>query len=341
MRALGLDIGGANVKGALVIHSTKGARIARQWNMPVELFRDKDGLAALLGELLQKAAPDAVALTMTGELCDCFTSRSVGARWIMRQTEAAAPNLELKVFNTTGEMVSINQAKLYPMSVASANWAVTLRWAAAHGLENGLVVDIGTTTTDILSVKNGAPSARGMDDFTRARAGELVYAGYLRTHASIAAPKIVVCGKEMDACPEYFAIVGDAHLLLGDIGAGGYTCPTPDGGPKTKVAAARRLCRMALSDLEGVGMDEAVNIARQVACAQATRLAEVAAGVAAREGLEKGADLLLVGSGASIYGATLRDRLGMRQVDRLGGIDASKINPALCAAMLGMVPGDL
>ncbi|MDH5511280.1 MAG: hypothetical protein OEZ32_13140 [Nitrospinota bacterium] len=334
MRTLGLDIGGANVKAALAIYSAKGARVARQWSVPLELFRDRDGLAALLGDLLPKAGPDAVALTMTGELCDCFKSRSGGARWIMRQTAAAMPDLDLRIFNHEGEMVSINRAMRSPMSVASANWAVTLRWVAAHGLENGMVVDIGTTTTDILPVKNGRPSTRGKDDFTRAREGELFYAGYMRTHASVAAPRIVVRGKEMDTCPEYFAIVGDAHLLLGDIVAKEYTCPTPDGGPRTRLGAARRLCRMVLGDLDEMGMEEAVNIARQVTGAQAARLVEAAAGVAEREGFGKEADLLLVGSGASFYSATLGQRLGMRMVDRLGGLDASKINPAICAAML-------
>jgi len=333
LRTLGLDIGGANIKAALAIHSNKGSRIARQWSVPLELFKQKGGLTIALEELRREAAPDTVALTMTGELCDCFRNRSVGVKWILRQAEEALSGLELKIFNTTAETVSIRQAMRSPLSVASANWAVTLRWAADNGLENGLALDIGSTTTDILPVKNGAPCPRGNDDFTRAREGELVYTGYLRTHASIAAPVIVVRGIEMASCPEYFAIVGDAHLLLGDMEAEEYTCPTPDGGPRTRKGAARRLCRMALSDLEELGMEEALNIARQVVGVQEARLVEAVSKVAKRDGVAKGGYLLLIGSGASIYETTITNKLGLTLLDRLGGINASKINPAVCAAL--------
>ena len=334
MRALGLDVGGANVKAALVVHSATGNRTAGGWTLPFELFRDRDGLAGLLESLRWRTKPDGVALTMTGELCDCYKSRSAGARWILRQVETAMAGLQTTVFDCEGDQVSMSRAMRLPLTVASANWAVTLRWAAENGLDNGLVVDIGSTTTDILPVKNGAPAARGRDDYSRAGEGELVYTGYLRTHASIVAPRIVVRGKEMDSCPEYFAIAGDAYLVLGDINARQYTCPTPDGGARTKAAAARRLCRMALSDLESLGMEEAINIARQVASAHAAKLTRAVDEIVMRETWGMKVDLSLIGPGGFILEKAMRRRREIQLVGRLGGSDTSNIDPAWCAAML-------
>lgn len=334
MRVLGLDIGGANVKAVVALRTGKGARIVWRKTVPLELFRNKEGLAKALCSIRDAAAPDAVAITMTGELCDCFSNRAGGVKWILGRAEEAFGGLPMKAMNNKGELVSIRQASRQPGAVASANWAATVRWAAENGLRDGIVVDIGSTTTDVLPVRHGKPATRGDDDFTRAREGELIYTGVLRTHAAMAAPRIAVQGIEMDSCPEYFAIVGDAHLLLGDISAGEYTCPTPDGAPKARLAAARRLCRMALSDLERLGMTEARRIATRIASAQAQRLAEGVARIAKREGLGQKARLLLIGSGAGVYGKAIGKRVGMKVVTRLGGIPSPKISPAACAAML-------
>jgi len=68
---LGLDIGGANIKA----YHTSGAvrnRPFRMWEKPHELT---EMLASLLAEL---PPSDVLAVTMTGELCDCFESKRQG-----------------------------------------------------------------------------------------------------------------------------------------------------------------------------------------------------------------------------------------------------------------------
>src|SRR5438093_615017 len=68
---LGLDVGGANLKAA---HSGGGAR-----SRPFALWKSPAGLADALRPLLRDWPPyELLALTMTGELCDCFaTTREV------------------------------------------------------------------------------------------------------------------------------------------------------------------------------------------------------------------------------------------------------------------------
>ena len=334
MKILGLDIGGANIKATLV--KKKGVKHKIVWSktIPLELYRDRDRLAPELASIKNEAKAEAVALTMTGELCDCFVDRDDGVRWIMRQVNGVFREEPVKLINSDGEMISPSKAQLLPGSVASANWAATVHWAAQNGLDKGVVVDIGSTTTDILPVKKGKPAVRGRNDTSRSMEGELVYTGVLRTHAAIAAPRIAVRGMEMDSCPEYFAITADAHLLLGDITESEYTCPTPDGGPKTKKASAKRLCRMALADLRELGMGQAAKIAKRISDNQKERLADAAERIANREKFGKKAELLIIGSGAGVYGKAIEKRLEMKPLAKLGGIKADQISPAACVAML-------
>ena len=79
-RVLGLDVGGANLKAA----HTDGAALSR----PFALWKDPGGLAgALRGLIAEMAAADLLAVTMTGELCDCFESKRQGVLAILDAVE--------------------------------------------------------------------------------------------------------------------------------------------------------------------------------------------------------------------------------------------------------------
>src|SRR5262249_35358507 len=68
---LGLDIGGANLKLA---HSDGTAK-----TLPFALWKQPRRLPAVLGGAARTVpAFDAVAVTMTGELCDCFATKREG-----------------------------------------------------------------------------------------------------------------------------------------------------------------------------------------------------------------------------------------------------------------------
>ncbi|HSG72948.1 MAG TPA: hypothetical protein VLA12_21220, partial [Planctomycetaceae bacterium] len=76
MSVIGLDIGGANLKLA---HSD-GICLTR----PFPLWKQPDLLPDALGQLLQELPPaDTLAVTMTGELADCFTTKREGVRHIL------------------------------------------------------------------------------------------------------------------------------------------------------------------------------------------------------------------------------------------------------------------
>ncbi|MBI5816545.1 MAG: hypothetical protein HZB29_13150 [Nitrospinae bacterium] len=331
MKILGLDIGGAHVKSAVTRVNGGRTILGARKIHPFEIFREKERLRQLLKAIKGKAKPDAVALTMTGELADVFKSRAEGVRWIVNAAQDVFCDTPAKVVDVDGNLITPGSALQNPAKAASANWAATAAWVARH-VETCLIVDIGSTTTDILPIKNGRPAVKGKTDFQRLRHGELVYTGYLRTNAAMLLRELQVNGSDIPICPEYFSIIGDAHLYLGHIGKSQYTATTPDGGAKTKSAAAKRLARLVLSEPQIIGRSAMAKIASQLVEANINMVAESINHASGRAGFH-GAPIVLTGSGA-FYKKWLLLRLSNMFMKTVGDAGVEKIDPAACAAAL-------
>src|SRR5437867_4457715 len=92
---LGLDVGGANLEAA----HTGGAARSR----PFPLWKRPHDLAAALRALVAVLPPaDRVAVTMTGELCDCFPTSRDGVRHILAAVAAVFPPPAVRVWRTDG-----------------------------------------------------------------------------------------------------------------------------------------------------------------------------------------------------------------------------------------------
>jgi len=80
--AIGLDIGGANLKAA----TSAGGALSR----PFALWKHPDRLADELAVIAAELRPTGpVAVTMTGELCDCFRTKRDGVRHILAAAGSA------------------------------------------------------------------------------------------------------------------------------------------------------------------------------------------------------------------------------------------------------------
>jgi len=328
MRILGLDVGGAHVKAALL---RPDGKLPRRKVYPFEIWKNPDGLAALLRAVRNEHKPDAVALTMTGELSDVFKSRADGVRHIVNCAVDAMSPLRVNLMDVDGGFIGPLAAIKAHDRVASANWCATARWVSKH-LARCIVADIGSTTTDILPVKNGLPAVRGKTDLQRLVTGELLYTGFLRTPVSAVAPSLKIRGAPVALCPEYFAVMGDALLYLGEISAKDYTIPTPDNGPKTKRGAAIRLARLVLSSPEELGGDEVRLIANQAVAAQVETISNAMKRVMKTQKLID-APVVLIGPGR-IYLRQLSARVKNRFVATVGGQPVERIDPAGCLAAL-------
>lgn len=328
MRILGLDVGGAHVKAALLRAQGK---LPQRKVYPFEIWKNPDGLTETLRAIRDELKPDVAVITMTGELSDVFKSRADGVRHIVKCAVDAISPVPVSVVDVDGGLIGPLEAVKEHERVASANWAATAKWVSRH-LARCLIADIGSTTTDILPVKSGSPSARGKTDLQRLMTGELLYTGCLRTPVNAILANLKIRGASIGVCPEYFAVMGDVHLYLGDMNSGDYTIPTPDNGPKTKRGAATRLARLALSSPEELGDGEVESIARQVVEAQVEAISGAMKRAMKSQKLDD-APVVLIGPGR-IYLEQVSARLKNIFVTAVGGQPVERIDPAACCAAL-------
>ena len=148
---LGLDIGGANLKAATADK--------RAISVPFPLWKQPDKLPTALAELVaQFPDTEELAVTMTGELCDCFETKRDGVHAIVQAIEAVAACRVARVWSTEGVFLNCEEAKHNHMKVAAANWHALATFAGRFAPNyGGLLLDIGSTTTDIVTLRDGAP----------------------------------------------------------------------------------------------------------------------------------------------------------------------------------------
>jgi len=323
-----MDIGGANTKAAWLDGSS-----LRTVSRPFEVWRDRDALASVLREVAAEvgAGPaPATAITMTAELSDAFRTKSEGVSFVLDAAQDALGDGSLAVLTTAGDLVSVDEARARPWDVAAANWVATaLAVADAH--PDALLVDVGSTTADVIPVVAGRVAAAGRDDLGRLLAGELVYTGALRTNLAAIAPRVPVRGEWCPVASEYFAISGDVHLVLGHLEPGAYDCPTPDGRPATIPYARERIARLVCSDVDQLGADEIDAIAAFLHDEQVRRLEEAASRVQRR--LPSDAPLVAVGAGA-FMAVEAAARLGRPTAAAPWGAAGDEVAPAAALAAI-------
>jgi probable H4MPT-linked C1 transfer pathway protein len=292
---IGFDIGGANVKAA---HSAGACR-----TRPFPLWTDPDAraLRPVLRELLRALPPaDELAVTMTGELCDCFASKRDGVHHILDAVaaEAARP---VHVWRSDGRLVGLAAARSEsPLLVAAANWLALATWAGRLAPSGpALLVDIGSTTTDVIPLCDSVPVPAGLTDPERLRSGELVYTGVRRT------PLCAVLGNDRLAS-EWFATTHDVYLALGMVPEDADDTDTADHRPAIVACAHARLARMFCADLTTSNDSERLALARRAHRRQVEQLGRAARAVVARL---RGPPhtVILSGSGEFLARAVLAD----------------------------------
>ena len=253
-RVLGLDIGGANLKAA---HSDGDAR-----TVSFPLWKHPDRLADELVRLCSAMpAYGSLAITMTGELCDCFTSKRDGVHAILQCVRSISQEIPVCVWSTHSRFLDFDEAMRDPLRVAAANWLAVAHFVAQQFKdENVLLIDTGSTTTDIIYLNHGNPEPRGLTDVNRLTTGELVYTGVRRT------PICAMLGMEVAA--EFFATMLDAYLLDGSLPENAEDCDTADGRPATRACAHARLARMCCADVDSFSLVQAQELAARALRAQ-------------------------------------------------------------------------
>ena len=267
MNWLALDIGGANLKVA------DGLGFAESYSFA--LWRDPNGLSQQIRTIISEGpGADHLAVTMTGELADCFENKAAGVRHILRMVSDGSDNRHTRVYLVDGRLVAPQVAVTVPQLAAASNWHALARFAGRFAMTGtALLIDVGSTTTDIIPLQDGSPIAKGKSDTERLLLGELFYTGVERSPACAVAHSILYRGQQCPVAQEVFATMRDAYLLLAALPEDPADHNTADGRPATKAAAKIRIGRVIAADSEEVNHRDAAAIAQCLADAQAAQLA--------------------------------------------------------------------
>ncbi len=327
---IGWDIGGVNTKMA----SVHGGRVHAVHGRPYELQRAPGALADVLRTLAATAAGpvEAHAVTMTAELSQFFRTKREGVAFVLDAVAAAFPTDAVQVLTSTGGFLSMADARRAPMAVAAANWAATARVVASHH-PDALLIDIGTTSTDIIAIVAGEVRAEGLTDPDRLASGELVYTGALRTPVEAMASAVPVGTRMAGVSAEGFALSGDVHLWRGDLSAADYTVPSPDGRPATREFVRERLARVICADRELLDDEQVTAIAGALADAQVARVRDAVVRVAARHPQIRTAVVTGLGTFIGVRAAHAAGLDAVPLADDLGDA-AARVAPAACVALL-------
>ncbi|HXG44196.1 MAG TPA: hydantoinase/oxoprolinase family protein [Gemmatimonadales bacterium] len=327
---VGWDVGGAHLKAARL--GETGA-IERVIQLPCPLWQGMERLEAALAEALAALGPAGLhAVTMTGEMVDLFAGRNEGVAAILGAMRKALAGATLRVWAGRAGLVSAEEAHRLTAQVASANWLASATLVAQR-LDAAILVDIGSTTTDLVPVAGGAVLARSATDAERLAAGELVYTGVVRTPVMALADRVPFAGDWVPLMAEFFATAADVYRLTGRLPEGVDLHPAADGGPKTVPASARRLARMIGRDVESAPEAAWERLARWLAERQLRRIQDACDRILSREDLPAGAPLVGAGVGRFLA-AELAERLRRSYLDfgrLLGGPEAERARGADCA----------
>jgi (4-(4-[2-(gamma-L-glutamylamino)ethyl]phenoxymethyl)furan-2-yl)methanamine synthase len=201
---------------------------------------------------------------------------------------------------------------------------------------DAMMIDVGSTTADIVPIAGGRVGASGRTDLDRLLAGELVYTGTLRTNLAAIAPRVPVRDEWCPVASELFAISADVQLILGHLGPAQYTCATPDGRPATVEFARDRVARLVCADAEQLAPEEIDAIAEFLHEEQVRQIESAARRVSGRFGGE--APVVPLGAGAFLARAAA-EHLGRAVVELPWS--AAERDAAPAAALAELLAGRL
>ncbi|HSR02554.1 MAG TPA: hydantoinase/oxoprolinase family protein, partial [Methylophilaceae bacterium] len=294
----GWDIGGANLKAVLL--GEQGELLyARQLACPLWLGLDQltESITSMLKLLGCAACSVNHAVTMTGELVDLFNNRQEG---VVQIAQCASKHLgqdilfyQMSDHRQRKKFVSIDQVSSASSGIASANWHASASLVAKKQ-PFSLLVDVGSTTTDIISIINGLVISSNWTDAQRLQQDTLLYTGVVRTPVMAIARKIEVDGKTSNVAAEYFSTMADVFRLTGELNNYSDIEPTADGAAKTIDASAKRLARMVGYDFEEKPLEVWLALAHAFRNKQLSQIA-----CAMEKNLSSG--MMIVGTGAGQF----------------------------------------
>lgn len=261
---VGWDIGGAHLK-ASVVDANGVAQMALQ--LPCPLWRGIEALKAAMQQALYQISQAGYslegaqhAITMTGELVDCFDNRHQGVCAIASQASEFLGS-KMLVYTAGHGFVGVDVAPNHTHQIASMNWHASATWLAQQ-VNAALLVDMGSTTTDIIPIQENH-TVKAQSDAERMANATLIYTGVSRTPLMALAQHIQFNQQKCYLAAEHFATAADVYRLLTQLPPEYDVDATADGQDKSTLSSARRVARMVGHDVE----DFALSVWQELALA--------------------------------------------------------------------------
>lgn len=306
IKVAGFDIGGANTDLAVVDFDMSGnvKHVETDFKyLPMWMKNDK--LSDALLDLLKPFNVDAVGVSMTAELVDAYRTKKEGVMDVAKKSEDIF-NVPVGFVGLDG-IVNFEDLEKNPLQAAAANWIATAPIAAKIE-PNCIMIDTGSTTTDIIPIKNGKECAKGISDLERLKTGELVYSGTLRTNVASIVDKVPLDGSWVRVASELFAITADVHTVLGNIKNEDYSCNTPDGAGKSVEECMRRISRVVCGDMDVLDPEDVEKIAGFIHRMQVQKVSEALIEVSGRNKIDT---VVTTGLGMDAIGKKASEAAGL------------------------------
>lgn len=334
MKIAGFDIGGANTDLAVIDFENGEIKNIEVDFAYLPMWSNNDDLSKVLVELIENICPvsdiDAVGISMTAELVDAYDTKKDGVLDVVKKCEETF-SCPIAYVGVDG-MLSKEEIEQTPLKAAAANWIATTQIATLIS-DNCIFIDTGSTTTDIIPIKNGKECAIGKSDFDRSATGELVYTGTLRTNLASFLDNVELNGKKYRVASELFAQTADVYTVLGLISEEDYVCDTFDGESKSKMDCAKRIARVVCADLEMLSFEDIYDMSKFIHQKQIEQIADGLKQVHETQNLDL---IVTTGLGKDILDRPAAELLGL-EVRSMGDIltdEECVVAPAVGTAVM-------
>ncbi|UCD02493.1 MAG: hypothetical protein JSV23_05640 [Promethearchaeota archaeon] len=273
MNILGLDVGGANTKAALILF--RKSKIYKSFSY-IEYFPFWEKSLSQIPEMFNRIVLniieknaltlekiDFIVVTITAELSDAFQTKREGILKILEALKKVFDEEKLKFITNQIKFVDYTTAKSDYYSIAAANWASTAIFLGQF-MSQCILIDAGSTTIDIVPIINAVPVQQGKDDISRLINHELVYTGGLRATIPSITHHVPYKGKYLRISFEKFAFISDVHRILNNISEEDYISDTADNRSKSLENCYARLSRVICMDIETISKEDLDVIANYI-----------------------------------------------------------------------------
>ncbi|WP_287978925.1 hydantoinase/oxoprolinase family protein, partial [Sphingomonas sp.] len=151
------------------------------------------------------------------------------------------------IYGGRAGLLAPGAAPEHAAAIASANWHATAA-LVGRSVEHALLVDIGSTTADLIPIVGHGPAATGYSDAERLETGELVYTGVVRSHLVALSDHAPFRGRRTRLMAETFATTADIYRILGDLPEGADQQHSVDLKGKSLPESETRLARIVGRD---------------------------------------------------------------------------------------------